>query len=58
MFKNWPELKMHWENNLVATISIMHDRIVLELAGVENASGKQLGRNDARATVVAVQKMR
>lgn len=49
---------MHWENNLVATISIMHDRIVLELAGVENASGKQLGRNDARATVVAVQKMR
>ncbi|CAA3013497.1 30S ribosomal S5, chloroplastic [Olea europaea subsp. europaea] len=45
-----------------ATISIMHDRIVLELAGVENASGKKLGSNDAlnnaRATVVAVQKMR
>lgn len=53
---------MHWGNNLVATISIMHDRIVLELAGVENASGKKLGSNDAlnnaRATVVAVQKMR
>ncbi|GAV66708.1 Ribosomal_S5 domain-containing protein/Ribosomal_S5_C domain-containing protein [Cephalotus follicularis] len=37
-------------------------RIVLELAGVENALGKQLGSknalNNARATVVAVQKMR
>ncbi|KAM5588197.1 30S ribosomal protein S5, chloroplastic [Rosa sericea] len=37
-------------------------RIVLEMAGVENALGKQLGSknalNNARATVVAVQKMR
>ncbi|KAK4483888.1 hypothetical protein RD792_011097 [Penstemon davidsonii] len=37
-------------------------RIVLELAGVENALGKQLGSNNAlnnaRATVVAVQQMR
>ncbi|GLT80949.1 hypothetical protein SLA2020_523600 [Shorea laevis] len=37
-------------------------RIVLELAGVENALGKQIGSknalNNARATVVAVQKMR
>ncbi|KAL1567387.1 ribosomal protein S5 [Salvia divinorum] len=37
-------------------------RFVLELAGVENALGKQLGSNNAlnnaRATVVAVQKMR
>ena len=37
-------------------------RIVLELAGVENALGKQLGSNNplnnARATVVAVLKMR
>ncbi|GMI72294.1 plastid ribosomal protein of the 30S subunit 5, EMBRYO DEFECTIVE 3113, ribosomal protein S5 [Hibiscus trionum] len=31
-------------------------RIVLEMAGVENALGKQLGSNNARATVVAVQK--
>ncbi|XP_071714642.1 small ribosomal subunit protein uS5c [Rutidosis leptorrhynchoides] len=37
-------------------------RIVLEMAGVENALGKQLGSNNAlnnaRATVVAVQQMR
>ncbi|XVF87456.1 hypothetical protein PTKIN_Ptkin18bG0121600 [Pterospermum kingtungense] len=37
-------------------------RIVLEMAGVENALGKQLGSknalNNARATVVAVQKMK
>ncbi|XP_062162638.1 small ribosomal subunit protein uS5c [Alnus glutinosa] len=37
-------------------------RIVLEMAGVENALGKQIGSknalNNARATVVAVQKMR
>ncbi|XP_011043402.1 PREDICTED: 30S ribosomal protein S5, chloroplastic-like isoform X1 [Populus euphratica] len=37
-------------------------RIVLEMAGVENALGKQLrsknALNNARATVVAVQKMR
>ncbi|CAL0313908.1 unnamed protein product [Lupinus luteus] len=37
-------------------------RIVLEMAGVENALGKQLGSNNAlnnaRATVAAVQKMR
>ncbi|XAR66481.1 hypothetical protein NMG60_11012740 [Bertholletia excelsa] len=37
-------------------------RIVLEMAGVENALGKQLGSNNAlnnaRATVVAIQKMR
>ncbi|KAL0407384.1 UNVERIFIED_CONTAM: 30S ribosomal protein S5, chloroplastic [Sesamum latifolium] len=37
-------------------------RIVLEMAGVENALGKQLGSNNAlnnaRATVVAVQRMR
>ncbi|GMH19527.1 hypothetical protein Nepgr_021368 [Nepenthes gracilis] len=37
-------------------------RIVLEMAGVENALGKQLGSNNAlnnaRATVLAVQKMR
>ncbi|XP_010540452.1 PREDICTED: 30S ribosomal protein S5, chloroplastic [Tarenaya hassleriana] len=37
-------------------------RIVLEMAGVENALGKQLGSNNAlnnaRATLVAVQKMR
>lgn len=37
-------------------------RIVLELAGVENALGKQLGSdnalNNARATVAAVQKMK
>ncbi|KAK7400595.1 hypothetical protein VNO78_11805 [Psophocarpus tetragonolobus] len=37
-------------------------RIVLEMAGVENALGKQLGSNNAlnnaRATIVAVQKMR
>ncbi|XP_052183505.1 30S ribosomal protein S5, chloroplastic [Diospyros lotus] len=37
-------------------------RIVLEMAGVENGLGKQLGSNNAlnnaRATVVAVQKMR
>uniref|UniRef100_A0A5B6YLU0 Small ribosomal subunit protein uS5c n=1 Tax=Davidia involucrata TaxID=16924 RepID=A0A5B6YLU0_DAVIN len=37
-------------------------RIVLELAGVENALGKQLGSNNAlnnaRATVVGIQKMR
>ena len=37
-------------------------RIVLEMAGVDNALGKQLGSknalNNARATVVAVQKMR
>ncbi|GFY91885.1 ribosomal protein S5 family protein [Actinidia rufa] len=37
-------------------------RIVLEMAGVENALGKQLGSNNAlnnaRATVVAVMKMR
>lgn len=37
-------------------------RVVLEMAGVENALGKQLGSgnalNNARATVVAVQKMR
>ncbi|KAK4765584.1 hypothetical protein SAY86_026674 [Trapa natans] len=37
-------------------------RIVLEMAGVENALGKQLGSNNAlnnaRATVVAVEKMR
>lgn len=36
-------------------------RIVLEMAGVENALGKQLGSNNAlnnaRATVVAVQQM-
>lgn len=37
-------------------------RIVLELAGVENALGKQLGSdnalNNARATIAAVQKMK
>ena len=37
-------------------------RIVLEMAGVENALGKQIrsknALNNARATVVAVQKMR
>ncbi|KAK7319702.1 hypothetical protein RJT34_04427 [Clitoria ternatea] len=37
-------------------------RIVLEMAGVENALGKQLGSNNAlnnaRATIIAVQKMR
>lgn len=37
-------------------------RIVLELAGVDNALGKQLGSknalNNARAAVVATQKMR
>ncbi|KAK6932583.1 Ribosomal protein S5, N-terminal [Dillenia turbinata] len=37
-------------------------RIVLEMAGIENALGKQLGSNNAlnnaRATVVAIQKMR
>ncbi|KAE8719933.1 30S ribosomal protein S5 [Hibiscus syriacus] len=37
-------------------------RIVLEMAGVENALGKQLGSknalNNARATIVAVQKMK
>jgi len=37
-------------------------RIVLEMAGVENALGKQMGSdnalNNARATLVAVQKMR
>ncbi|KAI4296767.1 hypothetical protein L6164_036693 [Bauhinia variegata] len=37
-------------------------RIVLEMAGVDNALGKQLGSNNAlnnaRATVVAIQKMR
>lgn len=37
-------------------------RIVLEMAGIENALGKQLGSNNAlnnaRATVVAVQKMK
>ncbi|EHA8587470.1 30S ribosomal protein S5, chloroplastic [Cocos nucifera] len=37
-------------------------RVMLEMAGVENALGKQLGSdnalNNARATVVAVQKMR
>ncbi|CAH8263069.1 unnamed protein product [Arabidopsis lyrata] len=33
-------------------------RIVLEMAGVENALGKQLGSNNARATLAAVQQMR
>ena len=37
-------------------------RIVLEMAGIENALGKQIGSknalNNARATVVVVQKMR
>lgn len=37
-------------------------RVVLELAGLENALGKQLGSdnalNNARATIVAMQKMR
>lgn len=37
-------------------------RIVLEMAGVKNALGKQLGSdnalNNARATVAAVQKMK
>ncbi|KAK9150183.1 hypothetical protein Syun_008492 [Stephania yunnanensis] len=37
-------------------------RIVLEMAGVENALGKQIGSNNAlnnaRATVEAIQKMR
>ncbi|XP_020690501.1 30S ribosomal protein S5, chloroplastic [Dendrobium catenatum] len=37
-------------------------RVVLEMAGVENALGKQIGSknalNNARATVIAVQKMR
>lgn len=37
-------------------------RVVLELAGLQNALGKQLGSdnalNNARATLVAIQKMR